>query len=93
MMSGKHKSQWRTPVCVAIEPYAHPTVRVVIGPHIRKHRQQQGMSQERLAELAEMSTRNLIEIERYGRMPSAGVLYRVARALAVPVDTLITEAR
>lgn len=60
------------------------------GGRIKQLREEQGLSQEKLAEKAEISWRYLIDIEhgRYG--PSFRKLYSLAQALNVEVKDLFT---
>ncbi|WP_165177907.1 helix-turn-helix domain-containing protein [Desulfovibrio sp. ZJ369] len=58
---------------------------VLLGKRIRDLRRKHGFSQERLAELCEISSRHLSEIERGASNPSYLVLARIAQALREPL--------
>ena len=55
----------------------------LLAAHIRKLRGERGLSQERLAELAQMHRTYLGGIETARRNPSFKNLFRLARALGV----------
>lgn len=57
--------------------------------HLRSLRRKKHYSQEQLAELAEMSVRQLRSIETTSVDPSTSTLYRLAQALDTPMETLL----
>ena len=59
---------------------------------IRKHRKAKGLSQEALAERADIHHTHVGLIERGERTPGLDVAQRVARALGFPLSALIAEA-
>lgn len=59
-----------------------------LGAQLRRLRLERNLSQERLAELAELNYRYIGKIELAKADPGAGVLIRLARALSVPVGEL-----
>ena len=61
----------------------------LIGSRVNDLRKSQGISQERLAELADLSTTFISHIERSDKKPSLGALIRLASALGVTVDFLL----
>lgn len=61
----------------------------LIGSRVNDLRKSQGISQERLAELADLSTTFISHIERSNKKPSLGALIRLASALGVTVDFLL----
>lgn len=63
-----------------------------IGRNIRTLRKQNGLTQEQLAERAQMSTLHLGRIERGERIPSLPYLSRIADALHVPVRELFADS-
>ena len=56
---------------------------LIVGNQIRLHRRAQGISQEQLAELAEVHHTYISNIERGKVSASAYSLYRIAQALGV----------
>lgn len=63
---------------------------IVFGRELRKLRRQRGLTQERLAELAELSTPYVSHLERGSKKPSMAVLVRLADCLGVTVDRLLS---
>lgn len=63
----------------------------VLARRVRERRMALGLTQEQLAELAEMSTNFLARMEMAGRTPSFATLARLAGALEVHVSDLLTE--
>lgn len=59
-------------------------VRTDLGRAIKKQRQRQGITQEQLAELADVSPRSLQRLE-VGKLARLTVVVKVADALKVPV--------
>lgn len=60
-----------------------------VGPHIRAVRKAQGLSLEKLAEMADLSVTYVGEIERARKDPSLKTVVRIANALGVqPTDLL-----
>jgi XRE family transcriptional regulator, regulator of sulfur utilization len=72
----------RAEACSFVERLAANLVRVRVGA---------GMTQERLAELANISTRSLQRIERGRVTLRASVLVAIADALEVSVEELVRE--
>lgn len=62
---------------------------VAIGKRIRKYRWERGISQEALAEAAEVSTTHMSHIETGGTKLSLSVFVKITRALKVPADFLL----
>ena len=62
------------------------------GTVVRKHRTATGLSQEALAEKANIHHTHVGLIERGERNASLDVAYRVARALGLTLSALIAEA-
>lgn len=62
------------------------------GAIVRVERERRGLSQEQLAEKADLHRNHVGLIERAERSPSIDVAHRLARALGTPLATLITEA-
>jgi transcriptional regulator with XRE-family HTH domain len=63
-----------------------------IGRQVRLLRLDHGWSHEKLAEKAEMNPKYLGRLELGQAEPGADILYRLARALSVPVGTLFETA-
>ena len=60
-----------------------------IGKRIRQGRKTAGLTQEKLAEAAGISTAFTGHIERGTRIPSVETLYRICRALVMSMDQTI----
>ena len=58
------------------------------GQSVAKHRRAKGLSQEALAEKADLDRTYLSDIERGVRNPGIKIVIRLARALRVSVDQL-----
>ncbi len=63
----------------------------IIGETIRYHRKKAGLTQERLAELADLHPNYVGEIERGEQMVSLLALLRIANALKVRVRDLVAD--
>lgn len=61
----------------------------IFGQNTRIQRKRLGMTQEELAESAEISHKHLSEIELGYQVPSLTVATAISRALNVPLDSLI----
>jgi transcriptional regulator with XRE-family HTH domain len=57
-----------------------------LGDRVRSVREARGMSQEKLAQLAETSTRTIVRIEKGQVTPHPETLARIAKALGVVPD-------
>ena len=60
---------------------------------IRKSRKKQGLSQEQLAKISGLSRSSIINFESGRRDPRVKDLKKIARALDVPVEQLISDDR
>ena len=69
------------------------TFRKIIGFNIKIARLQKGLSQEKLAELAGISTKHVTKIENAGVTTNIYFIYKIAQALDVSIDELTTEYR
>jgi transcriptional regulator with XRE-family HTH domain len=67
-------------------------ISLAFGTVVQKHRKAKGLSQEALAERAEIHHTHVGLIERGERNASLNVAYRVARALGLSLSALIAEA-
>ena len=59
---------------------------------LRRHRRQQAVSQEALAERADLHPTYVSLIERFERNPSLNVARSLADALGIPLSALVQEA-
>jgi transcriptional regulator with XRE-family HTH domain len=71
---------------------AVPSLRRAFGEHLRALREARGLSQERLGSKASLSGKFVGEVERGEKSISLDTLWRVARALGLPLAVLITGA-
>ncbi|MDB6121994.1 MAG: transcriptional regulator, family [Pedosphaera sp.] len=62
------------------------------GEVLRKHRKLKGLSQEQLAERADLASKMISLIERYERNPSVNVVASIAEGLGIPLWRLIKDA-
>jgi transcriptional regulator with XRE-family HTH domain len=67
-------------------------VRVTFGLAVRRRRKQVGVSQERLAELAEVERAYVSALERGKRNPTLVTQHRIAAALGVTLQQLLADA-
>ncbi len=65
---------------------------LTFGAVVRKHRTAKGLSQEALAERADIHHTHVGLIERGERNASLNVAYRIARALGLSLSALVAEA-
>ena len=63
-----------------------------LGRVIRRHRLRLGLSQEELAERADLHRNHVGFLERGERSPTVDVLARIGTALGVPASRLLFEA-
>ena len=68
-----------------------PAMPVRIGRVIRLNREERGLSQEALAELADLNRSYLGEVERGLAVPSIETLQKLADALGEKLSTLILQ--
>jgi transcriptional regulator with XRE-family HTH domain len=69
-----------------------PTFYKDIGQKVKSLRERRGLTQERLAELAELSPTYISHIERGSKNVSLNALMRLADALEVPVERLLCDS-
>jgi len=61
-----------------------------LGQNLKKLREKKGLSQDRLAKLADVANNTIIKIEQgENENPTLGTLKKVAKALDISVDELI----
>ena len=65
--------------------------RKTLGFNIKIARMQKGISQEELAELAGISTKHVTKIENAGVTTNIYFIHKIAQALDVTIDELVTE--
>jgi transcriptional regulator with XRE-family HTH domain len=65
--------------------------RKILGETIRSYRKSAGMSQEKLAEKADLHHNFVGELERGEKAPSIDSLLKIAKALGVKVRHLVGE--
>ena len=63
-----------------------------IGVRIREERLKQKISQERLAEMADLSMTHMSHIETGNTKLSLPALHKISWALGVPMDTLVCDS-
>ena len=64
-----------------------------IGARIKQCRQRKSMSQERLAELADVGASYISSIEHGHKKPSLETLLNVSRAMNITVNDLLTDVQ
>lgn len=62
-----------------------------LGKSIRKNRELLNLTQDRLAELLNVSTHYVYELERGLKVPSLPMLLQIAEIFHVSIDSLFTE--
>jgi transcriptional regulator with XRE-family HTH domain len=62
------------------------------GVAVRKHRKARGMTQEALAEQADLAPKMISLIERFERNPSLNVAHSIAAGLSMPLWRLVKDA-
>jgi len=65
-------------------------MRTLVGRNVRRARERQAMTQERLAELAGFSQQYISEVERGRRNPTIVTIYLLAQQLGVSHVELVT---
>ncbi|MCR5261746.1 MAG: helix-turn-helix transcriptional regulator [Candidatus Gastranaerophilales bacterium] len=66
-------------------------LRKKLSYNLRVERAKKALTQEKLAELASISTKHLTKIENENVTPSIYIVYKLAKALGVSVDKLISD--
>ena len=67
-------------------------IREVLANNIKEYRRKCGFSQDRLAELASISSQYLATVETCRKFPTPEVLDRLAEALGIETHALFTHA-
>jgi transcriptional regulator with XRE-family HTH domain len=65
---------------------------ILLGNVVRKHRKARFLSQEELAERADIASKMVSLIERHERNPTVNVADSIAQAMNVPLWRLIKDA-
>ena len=60
----------------------------VFAANVRRRRQERGLTQERLAELADLHMTDIARIETQGRDPGVKIVAKIAHGLDVPAGRL-----
>lgn len=68
-----------------------PDPRIVLGANLRKLRIRQGLSLERLSKASGVSRAMLSQIELGQSTPTITLLWKIARALDVPLSSLVSD--
>ena len=71
---------------------AVPSLRRALGEHVRSLRETRGLSQDRLGRKAGLSGKFVGEVERGDKSISLDSLWRLAKALGLPLSGLIPKA-
>lgn len=66
-------------------------IRQIFIQNLKYYRKQAGLTQEKLAEIIEMSTSYIGDMEARERFPSAETIDKIAEALNIHVSTLFNE--
>ena len=64
-------------------------LRKILASNLRVERAKKDYTQERLAELAGISTKHLTKIENENVSPSIYIVFKLAKALEISVDKLV----
>jgi len=67
-------------------------IREVLAKNIKEYRRKSGLSQDKLAELASISSQYLTTVETCRKFPTPEVLDRLAEALTLETHELFTSA-
>jgi transcriptional regulator with XRE-family HTH domain len=63
----------------------------VFAANVRRLRKERGLTQERLAELADLHMTDIARIETLRRDPGVKVIAKIARGLSVPASELLKD--
>ena len=64
---------------------------ISLGSRIKEARKNQGLTQEQLAERADLSTTHISNIENAKKIPSLQAIVDIANALSVTTDSLLRD--
>jgi transcriptional regulator with XRE-family HTH domain len=71
---------------------AGTSIREILANNIKEHRRRYGFSQDKLAEIAGISSQYLATVETCRKFPTPEVLDRIAEALGIETHELFTSA-
>ena len=63
----------------------------VFGKNVRRYREEQGLSQERFAEICGLHRTYISDVERFKRSISLGNIQKIAEALGIDAYKLLLE--
>ena len=63
-----------------------------VGLEIKRKRKELGMTRAQFAEKMDRGEKHMENIENYGKFPSVGLLFRIAKALDISLDQYIFDA-
>ena len=89
--SPKLKSNLKEDISPSRSESAPPTIESCFGRAVRRHRHAQGLTQETLAEQADLHRTYPVDIERGARNPCLRIIARIARGLGVSMPSLFHE--
>jgi transcriptional regulator with XRE-family HTH domain len=69
------------------------SIKAIFGKNIKYYRKKRGLSQEQLAEIADITPKHLSAVETGAAFVSAGLLEKLSRTLKVSASTLFYSAR
>lgn len=64
-----------------------------VGQRIKKYRREQGLTQQTLAEMCDLSVNFISTVECGKKMPSLDTFLKIAKALEVSADMLLEDER
>jgi len=67
------------------------SVEVLFGKVLKQLREEKGLTQEKLAELAEVDRTYIYRLETGKRSPSLGIIFRLADGLGVTASSLLDK--
>lgn len=65
--------------------------REILAHNIKVERAKKGLTQEKLAEIASISTKHITKIEAARVTPSIFLIYKIAQAMHISLDKLVKE--
>lgn len=69
------------------------TLREIFKQNVVYYRKKQNLSQEKLAELSDISTNYIGDIERTNRKVTIDTIEKIAKGLKIPPETLLIERK
>lgn len=74
-----------------MDSFEHPDLKVIVGRVVARARNESGITQEKLAEAADLDAGYISLIENGHRMPTVDTIFRICRGLRVSPSRLIRE--